>query len=378
MADADLEAIVLPNHSGHSTDFQANSRYVSHCGGGADADIAVVFPAVGEVTVGATTAAPRWPPVQDWVSDIREARRNYGNVILERLHELDLDGKRLGIAGLGRGTRTPEGTILYQTMHRILREFPRTTVVDATGILEQVRLIKSEEEIGFLAKSNALVDEAYAAELKAAQPGAIDHFVWASATSAMLLGGSEPTLHTNWVSGKAPMRTLTRPTQRALERGDIIINEIEASWAGYRAQGVQPICVGECDPAYGDLIKLQGEIYDEILPMLKPGTTVGELSDTVERVARERQPATGSAAGATARLIMHGRGQGDDGPIVTNSAREPYQLRREFVENMVCILKPEVRQADGTHPITWGDTVVVTPTGGRRLGTRTHGIWASS
>jgi Xaa-Pro aminopeptidase len=377
MADADLTALVLPNHSGHSTDFQANSRYLSHCGGGADADIAVVFPLEGDVTVAATSAAPRWPVVQDWVTDIREARRNYGNVVIERLHELKPDGRRVGIAGLGRGTRTPEGTILYQTMHRILREFPNTTIVDATGIMEQVRLIKSDEEIDFLTESNALVDKAYQAELGAARPGAIDHVVWATATSAMLLGGSEPTLHTNWVSGRAPARTLTRPTRRPLERGDIILNELEASWAGYRAQGVQPICVGDCDPVYHDLIALQGEIFTEILPMLRPGVTVGELSDTVERVADQRRPATGPAAGATARLILHGRGQGDDGPIVTNSAREPYQLRRTFAENMVCIVKPEVRCADGSHPINWGDTVVVTPDGGRRLGGRAHGIWVA-
>ena len=75
-----LDVIVTPNNTGHSTDFQSNTRYLTHCGGGGDADVAAVFPLEGEVTAIATTAQARWPTVQDWTVDVREARRNYGRV----------------------------------------------------------------------------------------------------------------------------------------------------------------------------------------------------------------------------------------------------------------------------------------------------------
>lgn len=375
MADHDLSAIVCPANSGHSTDFQANSRYLSHCGGGPDADITVVFPREGDVTVGATSAAPRWPTVQEWVSDVREARRNYGNVVLERLRELDVDGSRVGITGLGRGTRTPEGTILFHTMRRLLREFPNTTFVDATGLLDEVRIVKSAEEIDFLTKSTELSDQAFETARTTAAPGVKDYVVWAEATATMLRGGGEPTMHFHWVSGPAPERTLTRASHRELERGDIILNELEACWAGYRAQGVQPIAVGECDENYVELSKLQVAIFEQLLFRLCPGATFGELAESVQKSCAELRPSSGPAADATARLVMHGRGQGDDGPIITNAARDPYQLRKELRENMVCIVKPEVRRGDGRFPINWGDTVVVTPAGGRRLGGREPGIW---
>src|SRR5919197_5852127 len=71
-----LDVIVTPNNTGHSTDFQSNTRYLTHCGGGGDADIAAVFPLEGEVTAIATSAVPRWTPrVQNWTKDVREARR---------------------------------------------------------------------------------------------------------------------------------------------------------------------------------------------------------------------------------------------------------------------------------------------------------------
>ncbi len=45
---------------------------------------------------------------------------------------------------------------------------------------------------------------------------------------------------------------------------------------------------------------------------------------------------------------------------------------------MVFILKPFIRAADGVSDCTWGDTVVVTPNGGRRLGHRIHDLAVST
>ena len=88
MREQNLDVIVTPQNSGHSADYQANTRYLTHCGGG-EPDLAAVFPLEGNVTAIATSAAPRWPTVQDWVTDVREARRNYGRAIVERLKELN-------------------------------------------------------------------------------------------------------------------------------------------------------------------------------------------------------------------------------------------------------------------------------------------------
>ena len=74
---------------------------------------------------------------------------------------------------------------------------------------------------------------------------------------------------------------------------------------------------------------------------------------------------------------MHGRGAGDDGPIITSTARSPQQLAVALRENMVFICKPSAITADGNYHCTWGDTVVVTPKGGRRLGKRPHGLAVS-
>src|SRR2546427_12652538 len=77
-----IEVIIAPQNTGHSTDWQADARYLSHCGGGPDTDIACVFPLVEPPSVIAKDADIRWGPrVQNWVEDVRDAYRYFGKGI---------------------------------------------------------------------------------------------------------------------------------------------------------------------------------------------------------------------------------------------------------------------------------------------------------
>jgi hypothetical protein len=126
-----VEVVIAPPKDGSSTDWQADARYLSHCGGGADASIGCVFPLTDEPTVVATSAVRWGPRVQDWVADVRDVNRDYGRAIADRLQELRANAKRIGICGLSGGTRTPAGTILHGTARGTVRmgKAPHTMVV---------------------------------------------------------------------------------------------------------------------------------------------------------------------------------------------------------------------------------------------------------
>ena len=55
-----LDVITAPDNPGHSSDFQADARYLSQVGGGGDCDIACIFPSEGEVTAAAKDGTQRW------------------------------------------------------------------------------------------------------------------------------------------------------------------------------------------------------------------------------------------------------------------------------------------------------------------------------
>ena len=379
MREARLDVIVVPNNTGHSTDFQANARWLTHVGGGGDADIAAVFPLDGDVTaIGNHPAVTFGPEVQSWTTDLRNARRDMSQGAVERLKELGVERGRIGITGLGPGTRTPMGTILLGFYRNIVEAFPNAELIDATALLDRARYAKSDEEIEALTKSTEIIEKGIEAKVAHAVVGAVDWEVWAAVMHALLKNGSELPVHTQWVSGKSVKTPITRPTFRRLERGDLIVAEIESSYIGYRAQAYQPVFVGVADPVHVELMKLQREIWNAVYEQLRPGVTVGELVALTERLAAERAPKSGPAAGATAILNMHGRGAGDDGPLVTPSQKRPEQLAVPLEANMAFIFKPFVISADGAEHCTWGDTVVVTPSGGRRLGRRPHDLAVSA
>lgn len=376
MSARGIDVIVCPNNTGHSTDFQANCRWLSHVGGGGDADIAVVFPLSDYITAIATSAAPRWPNVQDWTRDVREARRNYGKVTVERLRELKVDNGVIGITGLGEipGTRTPEGTCGLGFWRQIREAFPKAKIVDASDILVEARYVKSDEEVATLQKSMDIIEEGVKAKIATARPGVKDWEVWAAAQYAMMKNGSEIPVHCNWISGPNVVRTLTRPSHRILQRGDLIINELEANWMGYRSQAVQPVFVEVADPVHKELIKVQREVFEALRDKLRPGITVGELADLAREIGKKAAPTSGPAAGAKSKLTMHGRGAGDDGPIITNHARDPEHMATQMQENMVFIFKPQTTTESGSHICTWGDTVVIKKNGAQRMGKRPHDL----
>jgi Xaa-Pro aminopeptidase len=107
---------------------------------------------------------------------------------------------------------------------------------------------------------------------------------------------------------------------------------------------------------------------------LTPGVTVKELAELTLQTGTKAAPKAGPAAGAKADLNMHGRGAGDDGPIITAHAKSPRQLAVVLRENMVFICKPSAITADGSSICTWGDTIVITAAGGKRLGKRPHDL----
>ncbi len=376
MAKEDVPVIVFPNNTAHSTDFQASTRWISHVGGGGDCEVAAVFPLEGEITACVNRADTDWcAPVQYWTKDLRNTKRNPAGGVVERLKELK--PHKIGVVGLGPGVRTPMGLILLGFYNQLKEAFPNTPMVDVTHILEEARYEKSEEEIAALQKSIDIIEKGVDAKVAAAKPGVLDWEVWAAVQGALYMNGSEMPVHCNWLSGPNAKHTYTRPTFRRLERGDLIVNEIEASWIGYRAQQDQPVFVQDVHPVHKELIKVHREIYHRLLEILKPGITVGEIAQKTREFVAAAVPSSGPAAGAWGRLNMHGRGQGDDGPLITPIQTRPEQLAVALRENMAFIFKPSVISADKQSDCLWGDTIIITPKGGRRLGSRPHGHMVS-
>jgi Xaa-Pro aminopeptidase len=362
MARDGIDVIVAPPHTGHHDHFSANVRYLTGLGG-YSLEVGAVFPREGEVTaITVPDVSPaHWLGRQDWVTDIRSNAREFGDGIVARLRELPADRARIGLAGLAHIARFPDGLMPYTMYEKLRAAFPAAELVDATHLLEEARFVKSDEEIAFLQRGVELAEDAIAVLECEARPGVPQCVVYARMIASMVEQGGELPTMLMWNVGPPGWPLMgPMPTQRKLAAGDAITAEVEARWAGYVAQVTQMAFVGAVPADHAEMFRVQQEALQACWERLRPGVTVGELAQAAEAIVA-RTPYQG-------RLIMHGRGLGDDAPMYIFSSETMRNWRIEA--NSVFMIKPVVMTEGRRKSVVWGDSVVATANGARRLGKR--------
>ncbi|HET8563638.1 MAG TPA: M24 family metallopeptidase [Candidatus Binatia bacterium] len=363
MKKAGLDTLIgLPNQ-GHWDQFGADIRYLTQIGG-FQTEVAAVFPAEGEVTavVRGANEIEWWGLAQDWVTDIRPSRRSYGEPVIERLKELRAE--KVGVIGLAGLVRAPEGVVAWGTYEKIRGALPQAKFESATDLLQEVRAVKSAEEIAFIEKAATIISSALDVLIEHSKPGVAENHLIAEMLRQIVRQGGEPITMLLFGTGGPEVPWAQRVvTTRRLKPGDLINTEVEAKYGGYIAQALQPISLGSPSNELQKIFDTTKVIFDKMLALLKPGVSFGEV---VSFYQNEVKAAGYEPDGA----LMHGRGLGEDAPMLWGARREFPEAQAKLREGHVFILKPAAKQGFMRDSIRAGDTVVIEAGGARRLGTR--------
>ena len=365
MEQAHIDVLLAPANTGRWEQLQADSRYLTSIGGYAT-EVFTVFPLQGEVTAYIFNRAAWWRKAQAWVTDVRDGRNRWSDNAVDRLKELRFTRGTIGISGLSGLFRAPDGIIPHHTIERLREAFPDANLVNATAMMQEIRAVKSEEEIGMLERSAAIIEKTIATMTESAIPGRTEKQLYATMLATMLIHGGE--LPTLFLFGTGPGISGSSfvPTERVLLQGDRIVNEIEAKYAGYAAQAVAPMVIGKADLRLQEMIEISAACFYAVLEKLKPGVTFGELFDTYMSAIEQH----GKNKYQWNHPMMHARGLGDESPALLGDSDLERFREIAVQEGMSFILKPQVKSDESKERASIGDTVVVTKTGARRLGQR--------
>lgn len=360
-----LDALFVPPNTGMWDTFQANVRYLTGIGGNC-AQAAAIFPLEGEVTAVTSPDIDTryWLARQDWVKDIRPLSTawGYAGTAIDRMKELGLEKARIGITGLAGNTRFPEGITSLGIFNRLKEAFPDAQLVNANLMMERARYVKSEEELSFMRAAEALVEQAIEVLRREARPGVPENVVYARMIASIVEGGGELPTMILWSAGwPQPPSNHYLPSRRKFYVGDMICTEAEARWGGYIAQNTQPLFIGKAPEEYHRMFALQQEAVAACYDKLRPGHTVGDILEAAAAFSNNE---------FECRLLMHARGLGDDSPMAVYTARDETMRDWPIEENATFIVKPMVSTPDKSKRLYWGDTVVVTKGGAKRLGKR--------
>ncbi|MBM2812008.1 MAG: hypothetical protein HW416_2767 [Chloroflexi bacterium] len=355
--------------SGHDRG-DADARYLTQLGENCE-EAVVYFPVEGDVTAWHTRPGV-WPS-SNWFTDIRRAQRGAsGGAITDRLHEANFSDGTIAIAGLTSSdfahTRAAEGEVNWASVEMVKAAFPNAKIVSATPILGEARYVKSEEEIDFLRRGAEVAERTIQATRQYARAGVPEREVFAEMLRAnAAAGGSFPPMF-GWISGPLnhPYHRIEQPSFRRFQTGDVLVNEVEGRWGGYIAQLDQTYSIGPAPQDLRDGMNLAIESFNQALEVMKPGVTFRELTHAGD--------VKGMGGRGMARLHMHGRGTGDEGPQITGHETEE-TLAVELKVGVSFAVKPSVFVDGKSDYGRWGDTVVVREHGAERLGTRTQELY---
>ncbi|HZT09116.1 MAG TPA: M24 family metallopeptidase, partial [Chloroflexota bacterium] len=256
----------------------------------------------------------------------------------------------------------------YGSYTEVVRRLPNATFEDATDVIGFARYVRGDEEIAAFRRAVAIAEAGVDEMARVARPGIDEAELYARVTVRLLELGSE---HHNWAMNVGPVdgarpRITDPPIGRRLQHGDYITNEVSAVWGGQLAQEDQPILLAPVPEAWKPVMEVQRAVWEQGLNVLKPGASFAEIIDFVNGF--------GARYGMKTGLTMHGRGYGNEGPIITPrlSGESIRDVRVE--KNNTFVWKPQASTLDGSVSFSWGGDVLVTDSGAEKLFQRAHGV----
>jgi Xaa-Pro aminopeptidase len=150
-------------------------------------------------------------------------------------------------------------------------------VVDGQQLMQQARLLKTQDEITLLATACMMVDAAYDELYRNLRPGIRENECVGLVSKVLYDLGSEHVEGVNAISGE---RCSPHPhvyTDRALRPGDPAYFDILHSYNGYRTCYYRTFAVGSASQAQVDAYKRAREILDRAIYAIKPGVTTADV-----------------------------------------------------------------------------------------------------
>ncbi|KQO82205.1 Xaa-Pro peptidase family protein [Rhizobium sp. Leaf262] len=199
------------------------------------------------------------------------------------LSEMDLLGCRIGVEF---DTHGMTGRVARLLDHQ-LASFGQ--IIDASGLVGELRLIKSPAEIAYAKRAGELADDALDAALKIVGPGADEADILAAMQGAIFAGGGDYPAN-EFIIGSGPDALLCRykAGRRKLDEKD----QLTLEWAGvsahYHAAMMRTIVIGEPEFRHKELYNACAENIRAIEEVLRPGNTFGDVFDVHARIMDER------------------------------------------------------------------------------------------
>jgi len=231
---------------------------------------------------------------------------------------------------------------------------PRTPA-SATADVEELRRVKTAEEIATLRRAAALADRGYQHFAQVIEPGMREFELVAEVEAFLKENGAEHNFMLI-ASGGTEVVGMKPPTERVLQLGDAVTTELTPQVDGYYAQICRTLVLGEPSARQREAFAIFQEAQQAALAMLKPGVTAADAARAQNDVFRKYGYGEYTGSKYT-RVRGHCLGLfPDETPHILED------VDYVFKKDMVIIAHPNTYLPLAGYMV-YGDTLLITDTG---------------
>jgi Xaa-Pro aminopeptidase len=290
-----------------------------------------------------------------WVEDIRTYH----------LHRDDVPALVAGIVAdkhIGRGNRIAVETQSYALSHALglalAKALSPTSIVDATELLGELRVVKSTTEIAYLREAAGYADIGLEAARRQVKPGISEIVFTAEIEAAMRRAGSDYwSIPIEMASGPRTPGGHATPRERIMQSGDLLHLEFAGVSRRYHVAAIHTLALG--DPG-----RRAREIYRLAVDSLAAGIAVTRIGAPVSAIEDESLEPLRKAGLEHAATMRFGYGIGIAYPPIW---LETLQISRGFgrrlAANMVFVLHACIELPEEGIGVIQGGTYLLTEGG---------------
>lgn len=170
---------------------------------------------------------------------------------------------------------------------RAVQEIAGAVPVSATADVEEIRRVKTAEEIEWIRRAAQLADRGYEHFVKVCEPGMTEFELVAEVESFVKAHGAEDNFMLV-ASGGTEVTGMKPPTARRFQPGDSVTTELTPQVNGYYAQICRTLVIGEPSAAQLEAYSIFAAAQQAAQAYLRPGVDISDVARVQNDVFRAR------------------------------------------------------------------------------------------
>jgi Xaa-Pro dipeptidase len=221
------------------------------------------------------------------IEDVRVWTDEAGANPAEQLRAMVLDlagrGKKLGLETNSYGLTHRNGRVVEEAFADSFE------LTDASDLVSQIRLVKSQAELAYVRKAGELGDLALKAAIRATRPGADEAKILAAQHAAIFSGGGDyPGNEFIIGSGRDALLCRYKTGRRKLSKRDQLTLEFAGVYRHYHAALMRTLIIGKPTRRHLKMEQAARAALAAVEQVMRPGHTAGDAFNAHARVMDEQ------------------------------------------------------------------------------------------